>query len=229
MFLRVWNMQNIINLQYQLDKVYMAVALSYIFAVDIFFYLGGFMLGYLFLKQYYRKRGWKMFLMAVLQRWLRLAPLFLMCMLIYWKVMPYLGSGPLYYQYKAPVSYCATSWWKDLLFFGNFSENMCMVWGWYIQIDMQLFIASLFLLWLYAEVNKKVFAGATGAIMVAGIIYCFVRCQTQDYHVIGNLDGANNANTDNYYLDLYNKPWSRTGPYLLGLLMGIYYYNYKER
>lgn len=47
--------------------------------------------------------------------------------------------------------------------------------------------------------------------------------------MIGNLDGANNPNSNDYYLDLYNKPWSRTGPYLLGLLVGIYYYHYKER
>jgi peptidoglycan/LPS O-acetylase OafA/YrhL len=106
---------------------------------------------------------------------------------------------------------------------------MCMVWGWYIQIDMQLFVVSLMLLWLYAEVNKKVFAGVTVATMIGTIVYCFVRCQTRDYHVIGNLDGANNPNSDKYYLDLYNKPWSRTGPYFLGLCVGIYYYNYTER
>jgi peptidoglycan/LPS O-acetylase OafA/YrhL len=114
-------MQNIINLQYQLDKFYITLALSYIFAVDVFFYLGGFMVGFLFLKQYYRKRSWKMFPLTILQRYLRLAPLFAICMFIYWKVMPSLGSGPLYYQYMDPVAPCADTFWKDLLFVGNFS------------------------------------------------------------------------------------------------------------
>lgn len=169
-------MQNIINLQNQLDKPYMALALSYIFAVDVFFYLGGFMLGFLFLKQLSRRKSWQMFPMAVLQRWLRLAPVFLMCMFLYWKVMPAAGAGPLYYQYKEATIYCEDGWWKDLLFFGNFSKNMCMVWGWYIQIDMQLFLVSLLLLWLYTSLNRKIFGAVTTLLVIGGITYCFVRC-----------------------------------------------------
>lgn len=194
MFLRIWNAQNILNLQLQLDKPYLTLALSYIFAVDVFFYLGGFMVGFLFLKMYLRKRGWRTFVVAVLQRWLRLAPLFLMCMLIFWKVLPAWGDGPLSYQYTQSTADCPKAWWRDLLFVGNFADSMCMVWGWYIQIDMQLFLVGLVLLWLYAEIDRRAFVVGSAAVMLGGIIYCFVRCQTQGYHVVGNLDGANNPN-----------------------------------
>lgn len=66
---------------------------------------------------------------------------------------------------------------------------MCLVWGWYIQIDMQLFVLSLFLLYIYAVHSRKVFYLLLFALPIAGISYVFARCMIQGYHVIGNLDG----------------------------------------
>lgn len=172
-------MQNITTLQVQLDKAYVTLFLSYIFSVDIFFLLGGFMLGFLFLKTYSKKPKKSQFPLSILHRYLRLAPLFALTMLIYWKVLPYLGSGPLYYQYEKTVEPCSSAFWRDILFFGNFtSEPMCMVWGWYIQIDMQLFILSILLLFIYAEYSHKVFYFLILALPVAGVSYVFSRCQS---------------------------------------------------
>lgn len=187
------------------------------------------MLGFLFLKIYSRKPNKAQFPLGILHRYLRFTPLFALAMLIYWQILPYVGSGPLNYQYEVIAQTCSSSFWKDILFIGNFSQDMCIVWGWYIQIDMQLFILSILLLYIYCEHSRKIFYFLLMALSIAGISYVFARCLTQGYHVIGNLDGDGGPNDANSYLDVYNKPWSRVAPYFLGLAVGVYYFNYNER
>lgn len=46
--------------------------------------------------------------------------------------------------------------------------------------------------------------------------------------MIGNLSGDGGPNDANSYLDIYNKPWSRVAPYFIGLLVGVYYFNFNE-
>lgn len=115
-------MQNILSLQIQMSKPYITLYLSYMFSVDIFFFLGGFMVGFLFLKAYSKKPSNSQFGLAILHRYLRFAPLFAISMAIYWQILPYIGSGPLNYQYEALAQPCAASFWRDMLFFGNFAN-----------------------------------------------------------------------------------------------------------
>ena len=42
--------------------------------------------------------------------------------------------------------------WKEVLFISNLSNaqgKMCMGWGWYLQVDFQLFVLGLALLFLF--------------------------------------------------------------------------------
>lgn len=224
-------MSNLPNIFNQIRKTYTTIVFSYMFAVDVFFYIGAFMLGFLFVKMYKRKPANSMFFKAIIQRYLRIAPLFLITMLIYWKVMPFVGSGPLLYMYDPTVEACPKAFWRDLLFFGNFTDIMCMPWAWYLQIDMQLFILSIGLLWLYLKVNRRVCYLLMMAIVISGMSFCFSVCYKNNYHVIGgfDVDGMLNPNEANSYLDIYNKPWSRTGPYLIGLMTGLYYAESKRK
>lgn len=44
--------------------------------------------------------------------------------------------------------------WRGLLFLDNIIDkgnNMCMGWAWYLQNDMQIFIYSVFILFIYSK------------------------------------------------------------------------------
>lgn len=136
----------------QLGKAYVVYVFSYIFCVDVFFLLGGFLVGMLFLKVYMRRPSGILFAKALAQRILRFWPVLILTTLLYWKIMPLLGHGPLYFILGDSVKPCEKTYWSDLLFFTNFRDvAYCTGWTWYINVDMQLFLLSLLLMAVYVR------------------------------------------------------------------------------
>ena len=98
---------------------------------------------------------------------------------------------------------------------------MCMGWGWYLQVDVQLFIFSMLILFLY---RKSRFASLMAIYLTVALSFAYVFQQSYDHGYkypthIADLDGSGQ-----YLHDIYYKPWGRCPTYLYGLLMGILYY-----
>jgi len=73
------------------------------------------------------------------------------------------------------IPYCDGAW-KSILFVDNLVDNgerMCMAWGWYLQNDMQIFIFSLFFIFLYVK-NRYAGYAALGAMMITGLTFNFI-------------------------------------------------------
>ena len=127
-------------------------------AVDTFFWLGGFLLGYLTLAELEKRRKvpWGM---VIIKRLLRILPAYMFTLaLINWFI-PSLGSGPKWHQMETELTnYCDKYWWTNLLFINNFvpdgDGNFCMGQSWYLAVDMQLFLMSLVLIFLYYKLPK---------------------------------------------------------------------------
>ena len=62
------------------------------FAVDVFFYVGGFLLAYVFVKEGQNTLG--KYPLAIVQRFLRFWPSYLFAILIFYSVYLHLGQGP---------------------------------------------------------------------------------------------------------------------------------------
>lgn len=120
-------------------------------------------------------------------RILRFWPMLIITTLIYWIIMPIVGSGPFFWHAYLINQHCASTWWKDILFISNFSE-MCMPWSWYIMVDVQLFLLSLFLLWMYTRLNTKLSLLTQYVLIVASIIYIAIVCQRGKYKVWATMD-----------------------------------------
>lgn len=163
---------------YQLGKAYIVYIYSYVFCVDVFFFIGGFLVGLLFLKMFFRRPEWMLFPKALVQRVLRFWPVYIVTVLLYWKIAPLLGDGPLYYTLADYVNTCKDSYWSDLLFFSNWRNALyCTGWTWYVSVDMQLFVVSLAILavyvydWRYSKLCGRLLAFAT---LIGTVIYVFV-------------------------------------------------------
>ena len=83
------------------DQFSFSLVLSAPYSVDIFFWLSGFLGGYIML-QTMRKKGGRMepYYMIVLHRFLRLWPMYIGTLLLYWAVMPLFLSGPISFMYQ---------------------------------------------------------------------------------------------------------------------------------
>lgn len=104
-------------------NVWFMVVMSAEAGVDTFFYLSGFLLSYLTLKEL--SRGAKVNpLMATALRYLRLTPSLALAMLIYYKILAFLGNGPFAPQYQDSINRrCDGAWWTELAYTLNFMDG----------------------------------------------------------------------------------------------------------
>eukprot|EP01129_Flabellula_baltica_P005159 TRINITY_DN1843_c0_g1_i1.p1 TRINITY_DN1843_c0_g1~~TRINITY_DN1843_c0_g1_i1.p1 ORF type:complete len:679 (-),score=89.89 TRINITY_DN1843_c0_g1_i1:548-2542(-) len=189
------------------------------FAVDAFFFLSAFLLTFLLLEQIQSKSSidW---IIVYLHRFLRLTPTYLFMLLVFTYIYPQLGSGPYYYfdDVKPIVQSCVDYWWTNILYINNIFPwtlgEECIGWGWYLANDMQFFLITPPLLLLY--VKKP-------ALSIISLCSLFVGSAI----AIGSISISNNftATTslnEEYSNLIYTKPWGRIGPYIVGVLFGIF-------
>ena len=191
------------------------------FAVDILFMLSGLLLSYLSIKEIDRRQGKFPFTSFYVHRLLRLSPAYYLAVFLSFKVLPHVGSGPLW-LFMDDVNHCEKYWWTNILYINNFYPtsffNGCYPVTWYMADYMQFFIISpIFLLLLYH--CWKIGFAIIGCIMLASIA------------IIGTLAGILNLNASihesdaqsrqNYYNTLYTKPYCKIIAYLIGVLLGF--------
>lgn len=93
-----------------------------------------------------------------------------------------------------------------------------MGWGWYLQNDMQLFIYSLFLLFIYTKKRYLSFI-LIWLSLIGAAVFTFVWTYQQEVFVLTHL--VDFAKWGTFFSDVYIKPWARASPYLFGLFLGI--------
>jgi peptidoglycan/LPS O-acetylase OafA/YrhL len=100
------------------------MVLSGPYAVDIFFWLSGFLGVYILLGSTRKKNG-KMEnpFMIILHRYLRIVPLYVLTLFFFWFLMSAVGSGPIFFRFwETRAKACNSSWWVHLLFLNNIYE-----------------------------------------------------------------------------------------------------------
>ena len=191
--------------------------INFTLSVDSFFVLSGLLLSYLTMKEMKRNQGKFTFISFYLHRLLRLSPAYYLVVVLYFKLFPYIGSGP-FWLFKDEVDNCEKYWWTDILYINNFYPasytDMCYVLSWYLAVVMQFFMISpIFLLLLYHfwEIGFAVIAGTVlTSIAIIGTVVGI-----KDYNVIG---------VDPSFNMIYEKPYCRINAYLIGIVLGFILY-----
>ena len=140
-----------------------------LFAVDTFFFVGGFLMAYVFLKE--RTQTMFKYPLAILNRYLRFVPSYFFAIMIFREFLPHMGRGPFWSQNMIGVDFC-NKLWKPLLFVDNLIDNgdtICMGWAWYLQNDMQIFVYCTLILLIYSRYRKSSFA-----LIIATMLFSFV-------------------------------------------------------
>ncbi|CAG7818460.1 unnamed protein product, partial [Allacma fusca] len=87
--------------------------------VDTFFTLGGILVAYHLLKELDTRKGRFNYLLFVAHRYLRLTPTYAISIGIVATLLPYTGSGPMWYYIEKDSEKCRKFWWYNLLYVNN--------------------------------------------------------------------------------------------------------------
>jgi len=180
--------------------------------VDTFFFLSGFLLCYLTMKDLHKLKisG------AIIYRYLRLTPSLVFAMMFYYKISMFIGDGPFFARFQNSVfRRCDKSWWTEPLYIFNFyptsSDDLCMGWTWYLGDDFIFFIITLPLM-LLAGSNKR-----HG--WIALVVICVSSTVVTGFLVLHYDLGVYvfNSQYTQYSFYAYSKPYTRIPAYLIGV------------
>ncbi|KAJ8734676.1 hypothetical protein PYW08_013926 [Mythimna loreyi] len=116
---------------------------------------------------------------------------------------------------------CDKYWWRNLLYINNLypQREMCMVWSWYMANDTQFYVVGIILL-LISVKHPKAAMVSLGLLMVSS-------WATTIYISVWHQYKARIQEPFEMFDPLYDKPWSRIGPYLVGMVVGWYLHKTK--
>ncbi|XP_012934636.1 nose resistant to fluoxetine protein 6 [Aplysia californica] len=194
------------------------------FSVDSFFVMSGLLVTYLTLTEMSRSDGRVNWVLFYVHRYLRLTPVYMICLAIWAATAPYWSDGPFFSQQGFEKDYCEDSWWGNLLYVQNLVKfpSSCFKWGWYLAVDMQFFLVSPLIIAPLYFLPLLGYASA-GLFFLATTVSPFVLTMTRNYGPgIGEVKGHKDAGDSFYYL--YSAPYCRMGPYIIGMLTGYVLY-----
>lgn len=197
------------------------------YTVDLFFWLSGFLGSYLMLELLRKRNGKNQpYLLIMLHRFLRLAPLYFATILFFWYILAMAGNGPIFYMYKDDYAgACNQYWWSHLLFINNFYpftvDEQCMGWTWYLPNDMQFFLLLpplVYLIYRYRIVGIISVGVLMFLCLTAGVVVLYLVDFSPSFLRI----------KENYYRVYYTKPYMRIPPFFLGIYLGLFLYSYRN-
>ncbi|KAK2576741.1 hypothetical protein KPH14_005391 [Odynerus spinipes] len=194
--------------------------------VDTFFFLSGFLITHMYMLNQEKENAVsqsnflteaKMLFLIILKRFIRLTPAYMMTIGLFQMNSKWYSMTSQFYMAERGYEVCPKYWWMNLLYIQNlFSQkDMCMSWSWYLANDMQFFVISIFLLKISTK-NMNVAIGLLSVIFAGSTIVTGYISYVNEY--IPTMDGQYN----NLEL-LYFPPWTRIGPYLVGMVTGYIY------
>ncbi|XP_037825920.1 uncharacterized protein LOC119613920 [Lucilia sericata] len=192
------------------------------FSVDTFFFISGFLVTLLYLKSMkkdaedstkYMKKGFVDTVILVVYRYIRLTPAYLFVIFFNDFALRQTFDGSVFQPTVLPNT-CSKYWWRNILYINNFYPltEICMIWSWYMANDMQFYIMATLLLILSARYFKTMVLTICTFLVsswgVSGLI-------SLRYHYTHKV-----AKPFESFDFLYDKPWQRVGPYIMGMLAG---------
>jgi peptidoglycan/LPS O-acetylase OafA/YrhL len=199
------------------------------YAVDTFFWLGGLLMAFLFVKEMQAKNGRVKWGLVYFHRFWRILPPYMFALFLAWCYVKYLGDGPIFYNADGINPQCKDYWWANMLFINNFIPDGkfvggCFGWAWYLADDMQFFLITPPILYLYHRFHKVIGWAAIGAMLLCHIICSAVIIHKNDFKVVA-VDPKNGPDFMYWY---YTKPYCRIGAYAIGVLTGMLLFTFRH-
>lgn len=200
-------------------------------SVDTFLFLSGFLVAYVSLKTM-RKRDGKLNLpLFYFHRYIRMTPLMMAIIGFCACILRYVNQGPKWLEDVSVYDvWCKKNWWLNVLYIQNFvnTKNMCLSHTWYSAVDMQIYLITPIIIFALYKGRKFGFP-VIGALFVLTITLTAYFTAVNNYPAIPYISNVVPLDLMNeYYAAIYIKPYCRLGPYLVGMLLGYFLYDWAE-
>ncbi|XP_031849553.1 nose resistant to fluoxetine protein 6-like [Nomia melanderi] len=198
------------------------------YGVDTFFFMSGCLVSFLYFRTITKNAMRKMkliknfcgqilqFVGIVMYRYFRLTPPYLLAIGLIVVSSSWYHDHTILDLYAYDHQNCRKFWWRNVLYVNTYFAmgERCMIWSWYLANDTLFYIIGTIII-IVARRYLSVAAFMTIFILVTSwIITAIIALRT--HHVPSAQDPFA------HYESLYDKPWSRIGPYLLGMMSGWY-------
>ncbi|KAH9593981.1 hypothetical protein MS3_00003021 [Schistosoma haematobium] len=190
-------------------------------APDIFFFMSGLLICYLCMGRITNVNGvknyMKFWLMLIVHRFIRLTPAYLVTVIFFTGLLNHIYDGPFFPQdiHSPVIENCRKHWYFFYLTNVVDFQNSCLQWSWYIANDIQftVILAPIFItLLMWKRITGILFA--LSFILLSSLITYF----TAYIHSFEIMDIVKE--------EIYVRPYTRCGTYMIGMLTGWLLYDY---
>ncbi|XP_074114506.1 nose resistant to fluoxetine protein 6-like isoform X2 [Cotesia typhae] len=199
--------------------------------VEAFFGFGGLLLAYYALMEL-DKKGKIDFIKAIVFRYIRLTPPYAVLIMFIALILPHLGSGP-YWSLKVGLESesCSNNWWANLLYINNYvnTNKLCMFQSWYLSTDYHLYILSLFIIYAFWKMPRRLgYSFLIGIILIGCIIPFSLTYFYGIQPMFRGLPFMQEVREDDYFVHHYIKTHERLTSYFIGVLGGAIIYDHRK-
>ncbi|XP_055644145.1 O-acyltransferase like protein-like [Toxorhynchites rutilus septentrionalis] len=197
------------------------------YSVDTFFFISGFLVSYIYFRTNAKGKLEKLtqgvndftagtyhFFGLVGYRFVRLTAPYLYVLGMVEVIMRYLEQNSVFEPPTKDHITCPKYWWRNIMYINTLFpvEQMCMLWSWYLADDTQFYIIGAIIL-IIAVRHFKFAAGMLLLFMISS-------WATTAYIAFSNNHMPNADDPFALFDKIYDKPWTRLGPYLVGMCVG---------
>ncbi|XP_026679166.1 uncharacterized protein LOC103508886 [Diaphorina citri] len=191
--------------------------------LDVFFFLAGFLLSWNIIRRRNQDKETP-FLFVIFYRVLRLYPILLAAISFNLWVQPYLAEGPRWKIWAdSEAQSCRTYWWHNLLFISTLFDktDFCVTVSWFISTDFQLFLVSLFVVYLAEKFPKYRTAVLSTAFVVSHMVpSLIIYLKNEKSFWMASVSDVQDVSHAPYIREYYVKFYMRSPPYIYGLCGG---------
>ncbi len=162
-----------------------------------------------------------------IHRFWRLTPVYMIVLMFSATISEYLGDGPFYPRNGFEINKCRDTWFYNLLYVNNFvsTNKSCYSVSWYLANDMQFhWIAPIIL--VPFGLGKFFLAFIISILFLIGnILSISLTLNSRPGSELGIF-----GNEATFFSEwVYLKPWTRIGPFIVGILFGYVLFLNKKR
>ncbi|KAK9884731.1 hypothetical protein WA026_007576 [Henosepilachna vigintioctopunctata] len=197
------------------------------FSVDTFFFISGLLVSFLYFRTNAKGKldpltngmkgfsaGFIHFLGLLFYRLVRLSVPYLISLGVVEVVMKWFHHNSVFEVPALDHENCPKYWWRNILYINTLFpvDEMCMLWSWYLSNDTQFYIVGAIILILSTK-HFKIAASVLLTLLTSSWL-------TTSYIAFSNSHKPGSDDPLALFDKIYDKPWTRLGPYLIGMCAG---------